>query len=167
MMRLDAGFAFQNIRPDRALGQEGDAVQLAGLFGKDVDEFAADDVSLLLRVGDARQLVQEAVSGIHVDEVRVHLAAEHFDHLFGFALAQQAVVHVHTNQLLAHGFDEQGRHDGGIHAAGQSQKHFVAADLPARQGDLLVDEGLCQFGCGDALHVIGTSDFRHICFLLM
>ena len=41
VVRLDAGFALENIRPDGALRQEFDAVQLARFLGKDFDELAA------------------------------------------------------------------------------------------------------------------------------
>ncbi len=41
---------------DGALGQKVDAADLLGLFLKDADELLADDLALLLRLGDARQL---------------------------------------------------------------------------------------------------------------
>ena len=46
--------------------------------------------------------------------------------------------------------------DRRIHAAGQGQQHLLVADLRLNGLHLLVDERLCQFGRGDALHVVGT-----------
>ena len=70
MVGLDARLALEDIRPDRALAEEGDAVEPARLFGEDLDELPADDLALLLGVGDARELVEEAVDRVDVDEVR-------------------------------------------------------------------------------------------------
>ena len=122
--------------------QEFDAVQLAGLFLEDADELRADDLALLLRVGDARQLVQEAVDGVHIDQIGVHLVPEDLDDLLRLALAQQTVVDMDAGQLLADGLDEQRRHDGGVHAAGQRQQDLLVPHLRADQFDLVGDEVL-------------------------
>ncbi len=111
MVSLD-GTALKDVGIDGALSQEADAVQLGGLLGEDIDELLADDLALLLRVGNAGQLVQEAVGGVYIDQVSLQLLAEDADDLFGLALAQQAVVDVNAYQLLADGLDQQGCDDG-------------------------------------------------------
>lgn len=115
--RLRAGL--DDIRINRALAQEFDAVELAGLFFKDADKLAADDLTLLLRVADAAQLIQEAVNGVDINQISIHLIPEDADDLLRLALAQQTVVDMYAGQLLADGADEQRRNDRGIHAAGQ------------------------------------------------
>ena len=100
MVGLDAD-ALSDVGIDRSLGQEGDIILLAGFLFENADEFGTDDLALLFRIADAGQLVQETVDRVHIDQVGVHLVAEHFDHLLGFTLAQQAVVHMHGYQLLS------------------------------------------------------------------
>ena len=158
MVRLDAGLALEDVRPDRALREELHAVELAGFVGKHVDELLADDVALLLRRAHARELVEEAVDRVDIDEVRVHLIAEHLDDLLGLALAQETVVDVHADELLAHRLDEQRRDHGGIHAAGQRQQHLAIADLRAQRLDLLGNKLLRQLRRRDALHRLRTGN---------
>ena len=155
MVGLDA-VGFQNVGIDGTLGQEGDAVQLAGFFFKHADELAADDLALLFGVGHAGQLIQEAVRGVHVDQVRLHLLAEDLDDLFGLALAEQAMVDVDAGELLADGTDQQSRDDRGVHAAGEGEQDLLVTDLLAQSGELLLDEGLGQSRGVDALHGFGT-----------
>ncbi len=161
MVRLDAGFGLEDVRPDGTLGQELDAFEFAGFVGEDVDELFPDDVSLLLGVGDTGEKVEEAVDRVDIDEVRLHLVAEDFDDLLGFAFAKQAVVDVDTDQLIADRLDEQGCHNRGVDAAGQGQQDFFVADLFLDEGDLLIDERLGELGGGDADHIVRSSDFSH------
>ena len=110
-MRLDRA-AFEDVRVDGTLREELDALKIARFFFKHADELGADDLALLFRVADACELIKEAVHRIHIDEVRVHLSAEHGDHLLRFALAQKAVVHMYADELLADCPDEQRGDDG-------------------------------------------------------
>ena len=151
-----------DIRPDRALAEEGDAVEPARLLGEDLDELFPDDLALLLGVGNARELVEEAVDRVHVDEVRVHLAAEHADDLFRLALAQQTVVDVHAGEVFADRADQQRGDDGRVHAAREGQQDLFVADLFAQHADALVDVGFRELGRGDARHVRGTGFECHI-----
>ena len=162
MVGLDALFALQNVRPDGALGQELNAVQLPGFLGEDLDKFAADDFSLLLGLADACQLVKEPVGGIHIDQIGVHLVAEDLNNLLGLTLAQQTVVYVDANQLLANGLDQHGGNHRGIHAAAECQQDLLIADLRAQSCDLLLDECLSQRGGCNALHIFGTSVQCHM-----
>ena len=132
--------ALNDVGVDGALAQEFDAVQLAGLLLKHPDELRADDLPLLLRVGHAGQLVQEAVHGVHIDQVGVHFAPEDLHHLLRLPFAQQAVVDVDAGELFADGSDEQGGHHGGVHAAGQGQQHLLVSHLAADELHLVGDE---------------------------
>ena len=156
---LDA-VALEDVRVNGALGQELDVLLLAGFLLEHTDELGADDLALALRLLHTGQLVQEAVDGVHIDEVGVHLVAEHLHDLFRLALAQQAVVDMYADELLADGFDEQRRHHRGIHAAGQRQQNLFVADLRPDGGNLFVDERLRQFGRSDADHIVRS--FVHI-----
>ena len=153
---LDA-VGFQNVGVNGALSQEGDALQLLSFLSENVDELLADDLALLLRVGNAGQLVQKAIHSVHIDEVGVHLVLEHLDDLLGLALAEQTVVHVNADELLADGFDEQSGDYGAVHTAGEGQQDFLITDLLTQFCELLVDKALCQSGGGDALHGCGTN----------
>ena len=156
------GAGLENVGIDGALSQEADAVELGGFLGKDLDEDPADDLALLLRVGNPCQLIQKTVDGVDVDEVCIHLVAEDLDDLLGLALAQQTVVDVHTGKLFADGLDQQSRDDRGIYAAREGQQDLLIPDLGAQGRDLLINKGLRQGRGGDSLHAFGT--FFHVCF---
>ncbi len=120
------------------------------------DELGADDLALGLGLLDAGEQIEEAIGCVHVDEVGVELVLEHVDDLLGFALAHEAVVHVHADELTPDGLDQQCGDNGAVHAARKSQQRFLVADLLAACRHLLLDERLRQLGRGDALHVVGT-----------
>ena len=151
------GTGLYDVGIDGALGQEADALQLAGLLFKDADELGADYLALLLGVGHTGQFVEEAVNGIDIHQIGVHLVAEDAHHLLGLALAQQTVIDVYRHQLFAHGLDKQGGHHGGIDTARQGQQHFLVAYLFSQFDYLFFNEFLGQSGGSDALHV-GRTD---------
>ena len=148
------GAALNDVGVDGALTQEAHAFDLGGFFGEDVDEFVADDLALGLGVGFVSQQLEVAVGGVDVDQVGVELVLEDLDDLLGFALAHQAVVHVHADELLADGLDQQRGNDGRVDAAGKGQQHLAVAHLLPDGLDRFVDEGVGQFGRGDAHHVV-------------
>ena len=154
MVSFDAD-ALCNIRIDGTLRQEGDAILLAGFFLKDTDKLGTDDLALLLRIADTGQLVQEAVDRIHVDQVGFHLVAENFDNLFGFTFAEQAVVDMHADQLLADGLDQQGGDNRTVHTAGKSQKNLFVTNLFPDCFHLLGDERLGERGSRNPFHAFG------------
>ena len=90
-----------------------------GLFVKDFNEFVADDLALALRVRHSCQLVQEALRGIHGDQVQLELLFQVLLHLAEFVLAQHAVVHKYTGQPVAQSAVYQGGGHGRIHTAGK------------------------------------------------
>ena len=150
------GAGLENVGVDGALRKEVDAVELLGLFGKDVDEFLADDLALRFRVGHAGQLVEEAVDRVYIDEVRAELFAENLDNLLRLTLAEQTVVDMEADELLADRLDEQRRDDGAVDAAGQGEQDIFIADLGAKRGELFFDERLRKLRRGDTLHGFRT-----------
>ncbi len=92
-----------DVRVERALDQELDVplgVQLAGGRLEGADELAADDLALLLRVGDAGQRAEELV--LRVDDLQPDAGGgdEVLLDLVGLTGALQPVVDVHTGQLV-------------------------------------------------------------------
>ena len=110
VMGLHAVLRLQDVGVDGALGEEADLIaHLSGLFLKHANELGADDLALGLGLGDVDELIEEAVGRVHVDQVRIHLVLKDVDDLLALALAHKAVVHVHANELLADGPDEERR----------------------------------------------------------
>ena len=157
MVRLDAGFALENVGPDGSLCQELHAVELSGFVSEYVDELLADDVSLLFGIRNACEFVKETVYRVDIDEVRVHLVAENSDDLLGLAFAKKAVVYVNGNQLFADCLDQKRCYYRGINTSGQCQQYLVIADLRAELFNLLLNECLRESGSRDSFHIIGSS----------
>ncbi len=126
-------------------------------FLEHADELLADDLALALRLGDACQLAEVALTGIHADKVDIKVrvaGAEHCADFFLLVLAQQAVVHEHAGQLLAHGLCQHGGQHGRIHAAGQCTQHLAVADLLAQSLDVVLHEGVHLPVAGAAADVV-------------
>ena len=113
------GSALDDVRINGSLTQELDSFQLSGFLLKDTNEFASDDLALLLRIRHIFQLSKKTLGSVHVDQIRMELVTEHLNHAFRFIFAHQAVVHMHAYQLLPDGPDQKRRHHGRIHAARQ------------------------------------------------
>ena len=160
-MGLDAD-AFRDIGIDGSLREESDIILLAGFFLKDADKLGSDDLALLLRITDAGQLIQEAVHGIHIDQVGVHLITEDFDHLFGLTFAKETMIDMNGDQLPADCPDEQRSHNRAVHTAGERQQDFFVADLGTDRFHLLIDESPGQFGSSDSLHAFGPFVVIHV-----
>ena len=156
-MGLHAVLGLQNVVIDGALSEEADLVaNLAGLLLEHANELGTDDFTLGLGLFDIDELAQEAIGGINIGQVRVHLVFKDIDDLFTLALAHKAVVHMHADKLLANSLNEQRRNNRTVDATGKSQQDFLVADLLVDCSDLLVDERLGKFGGGDTHHVVGT-----------
>ena len=95
----------------------------------------------MLRVGDARELVEEKLVGFDVHQRDVVGAAKQRHDLLGFAEPQQAVVDEHAGELIADRLVDQHRGDGEIDAAREAADHPALADLRADFLDRLVLEG--------------------------
>ena len=130
--------ALDHVRVRGALAQEV-GLDLARLPLEDLDEPAADDLPLLLGIGDARQSAQELVGGVHPDHVQLE-GREVGLHLLHLVLAHEAVVHEDAGQLGADGLvQQQGRH-AGVHTAAEAQHHGALPHLVPDGLHLLVDE---------------------------
>lgn len=166
-MSLHAVLGLQDVGIDGALGEEADLIaNLAGLLLEHANELGADNLTLGLGILDVHELVQEAICGVNVNQVGIHLILEDVDDLLALALAHQAVVNMHANELLADGLDEQGRDNRTVDTTGKSQQDLFVADLLADCSDLLFDERLGKFGSGDTYHVVGTLVGIHAELLL-
>ena len=157
---------FEDVGIYRSLCKELDALKLRRLFVKDLDELAADYLSLLFGVADSGEKIEKAVGSVDIDEVRVHLVSENLDDLFALALAHESVVDMDADQLLAYRADKQRRDYGRVNSAGQSQQDSLAADLLAYGSDLLFDELVRKLGGSDAFHGFGTYITAHGLFSL-
>ena len=89
-------------------------------------------------------------------EVRAKLFAENLDNLLRLALAEQTVVDMDADELLADRLDEQRRDDGAVDAAGQGEQDVLVADLRAERSELFFDERLRKLRRGDTLHGFRT-----------
>ena len=114
---------------ERALGQEVDPAELAGLLLEDPDELVADDLPLLLGVLDAGEPGEEALPGVDHDQAHPEVALEGDPQQLRFLLAHQAVVDVDAGQPIADGAVDEGRRHGRVHAARER-----ADDEPVRAG---------------------------------
>ena len=95
------------------------------------DEQAADDLALFFGVGNAFQRPQELLTGIHVDDVQVHVLGEGVHYLRGLVQPQQAVVDEHAGELLADGLVDQRCGYGRIDPSAQAQNDlFLPYGLP-------------------------------------
>ena len=120
---------FDDVRVERALGQEVDPAELAGLFLEDADELVTDDPALLLRVLDTGQTGEEALAGIDHHQVHPEVALEGHPEELRFLLAHEPVVDVDAGQPVADRTVDEGRRDGRVDAARQG-----ADDQPVRAG---------------------------------
>ena len=145
MVRLDLGCdvvvaaGLDHVRIQGSLDQKAHVPQLRRLFLEDADEFLADDLPLPFRVGDARELPDEALLHLHVHERHVEVAVERRDDLLRLALSHQAVVDEDARQLVTDGFVHEQRGDGRVDAAGERAQDLLAPDLRANAVDLLLD----------------------------
>ena len=144
------GSAFNNIRVNGSLSQEFNSFQFSGLFFKDTDKFTADNLAFFLRICNSLQFFQETIRCVHIDQIGMQLVLKYFYDTFRFVFPHQTMVDMNTNQLFSDGFDQHGRHYGGIHAAGQRQKYFSVPHLFPDQFHLIFNKvfhvpvGLCM-----------------------
>ena len=106
-----------------------------------LDEEAADGLALGLGVGDAVELAQKLLGGVHVHERDVVVVAEQVDDLSASSSAQQAVIDEDAGELVADRLVDQHGGHGRIDAAGEAADHLALADLGADLRDLLLAEG--------------------------
>ena len=106
--------------------------ELARLVLEDADELLADDLPLLLRVGDAGEPREEALLRLHVHERDVEVVAERLDHLLRLALPQQAVVDEDARELVADRLVHEQRRDGASRRRRRARRARARARPAAR-----------------------------------
>ncbi len=147
VMELDVGggiavlvAGLDDVRVERALGEEFGVGDLAGLRFEGLDELGADDLTLLLRVGHAGEGREELAGPIDDAQVNVEVIPEGRDDALPLIAAEQAVIDEDADELVADGLVEQRGDDGGVHAAAEAADDGGVADLPADVLDRLGDE---------------------------
>ena len=109
----DGGFSAQAtlhyIRVDGALCQEVHGSDFLGLFLEDTDEFLSDDFPLVLRLGDTGKFLIIALLCVDTDKVQIKLAVgtKYCLNLISLVLAEKAVIHENTGELLSDGAGEK------------------------------------------------------------
>lgn len=105
------GDAFDDVRIERALGEEIGAAELLGLFLEDLDEETADDLALGLRIADAFELADEAIGSVDMEQMEVVVLLEHGDDVRRLVLAHQTMVDEDAGKLIPDRFvDEESCH---------------------------------------------------------
>jgi hypothetical protein len=95
-----------------------------------------------------------------MDERNVEVTAEQLDDVACLVLPHQAMIDEDAGQLLADGFMDEDRSDGGIDTAGEAANHPALADLVANAVDRLLAEGghrPVARQSGDLVHEIGEK----------
>ena len=144
MVALDDGgtrAGLDDVRVDRSLRKKADPAELSRLAFKDESKLAPDDLALLLGIGHTLELCKKAVGGVHAAEVEC-LILEYGADLLRFTLTHETVIDVDACELPRHRAREQRRAHRGIHAAGETEQHLLAADLFADLADLRFEEAL-------------------------
>ena len=104
------------------------------------DELLADHLALVLGIGDARELLQEPVRRLHVDERHLEMPAERLLDLVGLVLAVQAVIDEDARQLISDRPMHEQRRDRRVDAARERAEHLGVADLIADRVDGALDD---------------------------
>ena len=120
---------FDDVRVERALGQEVDPTEFGRLLLEDPDELVADDLALLLGVLDAGQSIEESPARLDHDQAHPEVSLEGDPEELGLLLAHQAVVDVDAGQPVADRTVDEGGRDRRIDAAREG-----ADDEPVRAG---------------------------------
>src|SRR5262249_2624121 len=139
------GDGFDHVRVQRSLHQVSNfAVSFASLeflrfFGKDGDEFPADELALLFRIADALELTEETVGSVDANDMQIQAVAQHFQGGCKFILSQQTGIHKNVSEPVAHGAVHQDRGDGRIHAAAERADGPFVSNLCANGCDGLLN----------------------------
>ncbi len=155
--RSPAGF--DDVGVEGALDEEGDLFaftflslehEVGGSGLEGADELAADDLALLLRVGDSGELGQELFARIDGDEADADRVDVVLFDLDAFVLTQQTVIDEDAGELVADGLVDERCGHGGVDSAGEAADDPTGADLLADEFDLFVDDGFVRPVGGEA-----------------
>ena len=103
---------------------------------------------------DPRQLGEETLLGLHVNQRDVEVAAEGLLHILALVLAHEAVVDEDAGELVADGLvGEEGGYRR-VHPAGKPAHHLLVAHLAADALHGLLDDGSRRPGRGNAADLV-------------
>ena len=138
--RTFAAAAFDHVGIQRALHEELRVFDAAGVALEHSHERLTDHLAFAFGVGDALQLVEELVAGIHVDELDAEVALERLHHLVALVLAHETRVDVDAREVGADGAVHECGGNGRVDAARQSAYGAFVTDLRANGCHLFVDD---------------------------
>ena len=112
MMRFDHrtsgsdSAALHNIRINGSLCEKVHRADLLRFLFKDLNEFRADELALLLRLRDTRKQVVITLLCIDTDEIQIKITfrSENCFHLIALILAKKTMIHKNAGQLLPNCF---------------------------------------------------------------
>ena len=136
---LGAG-GFDHVRIDGALRQPFRVLEFGGLFLEHLDEQIADGLALALGILDTVERLEKTCLGIDADNMHAHVFGEGRHDLIAFLMAQQSVVDEHAGEFVADGAMQQRRDHRGIDTTGQTEQHFIIADLLADGANTFVGD---------------------------
>ena len=102
-------------------------------------EVAADNLTLLLRIGHSLQILEELRTGVHANHVQPQTLVV-VQHILELVLTQHPVVYEDTGQILTDSLVQQHSGHGRIHTAAQSENHSVVSQLRFQLGHRSVYE---------------------------
>ncbi len=94
---------FDDVRVERALGQEVDAAQVRRFLLEDPDELIPDDPALVLGILDAGKTGEESLAGVDHDEPHPEIALEGDSKQLQFLLAHEPVIDVDAGEPVTDG----------------------------------------------------------------
>ena len=166
VMGLDGGSGrcagFDNVRVKGALNEEFHIGELVCFFLESVNEFSADDLSLLLRFGYTFEEGEEVLGSIDVYELDIEFLGEGIHNLFCFAETEEPVIDKYAGELFADGFVYEDSCNGGVNTAGKGADDIVIAYLFADvfHSDInVVAHGPSALAFADAEQEV----FQHLC----
>src|SRR5688572_3642424 len=89
-----------HIRVHRSLYEVVHLTHQCGFFLEDLDELAADDLSFLLRIGNAGKQIKEAVGGLDAADVEMKIVLKDRENLLELVFPQQAVIDEKAGQAI-------------------------------------------------------------------
>ena len=133
--------ALDDIGIERSLNEKTHISDPGRLFLENVDEELADDLSLLLGLGDTHERRQKSFRGIDRDQLDAEcLPKQRFDFL-ALVLSHHAVVDEDAGQLIADCTMDECRRHRGVDAARKPAHRSAPTDLGTNSGNGRLGEG--------------------------
>ena len=136
---IDAA-TFDHVGIQRALHEELGIRDATRVFLEDPHEELTDCLALGLRLGHTPKHIDEAATGIDVDEFDPHVALEGLDDLLTFVLAHETRVDIHTGQLRTDCLVHESSRNCRVDATRETTNHSLCADLSTNRCNLVLDD---------------------------